>query len=434
MRLALLASAVLLCACGDNFADVTLAIQAVPTSMFQAPASTWWGHNMSKIVRDGEVVYIGVVEDDTVLQPGQPPATAMFNLYRSDGGAAFVKVASALTYRPGNVLVDSHGGIHMMVFEATDPTVNNALGKLVHYAYPSARNNVFTDGTSEIVVHDAPDTGFETVNIRVGAAIADNDDMAVAYGLVSYLDTWQHAEVFYVFDHVSGTWTEHVKHDTPHEFYYPYVAFDSAGAAYAFSVQDDYHDVGGRRYNTYLSADLFRCANGVVDETTIIDRNNDPLALAGREFIVEQSDIFVDSTGVVHVIYKEKLDPDNASYFSHFEHCAGAFGDMQCEPLDAWAAKGTNWGRMFEINGALYAILSSWNEHFITKLGTQTILPLDIDAPHGTYAYLAAPRGGTNVDEDVIDLYMVSGASDAYPGATSVHVSMRKDEVVALFP
>jgi hypothetical protein len=414
--------------------DALVNASPVVTSQYHQPASTWWGHNMSKLVRDGSFVYIGIVENDSRLQAdASPRANASFNLYGKEDGGSFSLLATVPASRPGNVLLDSRGGLHLIVFEATDPATNDSAGRLVHYEFSAARsgdfrNPVATNITDERVPSD------QSPNIRVGAAIADNDDMAVAFGVPSFRATGDRAQFAYVFDSETRIWTERSVQPVDHEFYYPYVAFDASGAALALSVMDDYNLVGDDVINTYYRIDLFRFRDDSVDEKVLVDYTSHPLAQNYvRPQLVEQSDLFVDVSGTIHAIYKEKLDPASDSIFSDLVYCAGGFDVLECRSMPSWVNANANWARLFEINNELYAFLSSWDSHFVTKLGSGRVVKLDVTTETGVYPYVDAARGGTDRDADAVDVYLVSGSSIAYPGATSIVITLKKDDIARLF-
>jgi hypothetical protein len=399
----------------------------LPTSAFHSPASSWWGYNMSKIVRDGDVVLISVVLGDEALQPdADPRANAECHILRSVAGGPFESVAWAPCSRPANLLLGPEGTVNLIAFEATEPEINDSLGSIFHYAYPNAREEDWQTVEKRTVVAHASGEP-ETANIRVGASITPEGRMAVAFGLSHVVGTGHSAVVLHRFDPAEQTWSGEMFSPVDHEFYYPFVVFGADDAVYSLHVMDDYNDVGGVVFNTYYRADLYRWGE-TVGERTLVDHTDEAPNFPDRHHLVEQSDLFVDAAGTLHALIKARLHPTN-DWANTFVHCQGAFDTMTCAPLESPALDNANWVRLFEIDGVLHALISTWDRHHIVNLATGGSALLDVPVLDGTYPYLAAPRGGTSQGVSTLDIFFVSGASDTYPGAVAHHVSVGHDDI-----
>ncbi len=59
-------------------------------------------------------------------------------LYTKKGDGNWVSGAGLPASRPGNILIDSSCALHALVFEATDVSINDSHGKLMHYKLSGA--------------------------------------------------------------------------------------------------------------------------------------------------------------------------------------------------------------------------------------------------------------------------------------------------------
>ncbi len=105
--------------------------ERIPGSRNHSPDGTWWGYNQTKIARYGDIVFMFVVENDD-----DPATESSFVVYKKEGDGPWVPGARFPTSRPGNILVDSKGGLHAFVFDPFDVLANDSSGSLEHY-YPT---------------------------------------------------------------------------------------------------------------------------------------------------------------------------------------------------------------------------------------------------------------------------------------------------------
>ncbi len=149
--------------------SVSVFSEQIPGSKNHGPNGTWWGYNQSKIVRYGSTVYMYVVENENIDNNPNPNATnpSKIAIYRKDGDGGWQKGARLNTSRPGNILIDSQGIVHLIVFEPTYTlsTENGSYGRLKHYWFPNCKTGDITSFQQEIIVDNDGVSQGETVNI-----------------------------------------------------------------------------------------------------------------------------------------------------------------------------------------------------------------------------------------------------------------------------
>ena len=89
-----------------------LFIEQIPGSLNHSPDGTWWGYKQSKIARIGDTVFMFVIENDNY-----PSTESQFVLYKKLNDRPWEPGARHPTSRPGNIVVDSKGGLHALVFD-----------------------------------------------------------------------------------------------------------------------------------------------------------------------------------------------------------------------------------------------------------------------------------------------------------------------------
>lgn len=402
----------------------SMTVTQLPSSTTQHPNSTWWGYNMSKIVRYGTNIYYGIIEDDT----GAQNTNGNFKIYKKPDGGSPVLVASISTSRPGNVLIDHLGQLHAIMFQAHTVSINDSIGSLVHYQY----NNVETDNFTEsirTVVNEATNPNQEVVNIRLGATTNNQGHLAVAHGLVYDPDNGTKAEYLYT-KSPSGSWVTNKVTGLAHEFYYPFVVYTDAGKASLLPVQDDYV-AGSPPVNRYYIVPYMTFESGNWNSVTFADYSNDPLAVGDQEpQLVEQSELFERTSGDLVAVYNDK----RASLSEFRVRTISASGTVSSESTLNWAT-GMNWVRAFEIDGELYYLAVSWDSAYIAKASTGTAKRINLPGmKEGVYPYTSAGRGGSSRNAlTTIDFLMISGSSDAYPSPGTQLYQIPKQSIKNLF-
>ena len=96
--------------------EINFFYEKIPMSKFHSPDATWWGYNQTKIARFGDYVFMYVINN----QDNDNKTLSSLQIYKKYKDNAWEKGASFPTSRPGNILLDSNGGLHTFVFEPTD--------------------------------------------------------------------------------------------------------------------------------------------------------------------------------------------------------------------------------------------------------------------------------------------------------------------------
>ena len=387
--------------------------ERLPGSLNHAPDGTWWGYNMTKIARYGDKVFTYVIENDN-----DATTLSKFRIYIKEETAAWRAGVGFDTSRPGNILVDSAGVLHAFVFAPNNLAASDSLGKLIHYSFPHSASGNITDFNTELAI--ANDGSYEAVNIRVGAAIDAADTMAVAFG--HWNESQVMTETLYM-KKKKGAWTRSVAGtNLGHAFYYAFVLVD--GETFSLlPIQDD--QVATGEPNIYQVLPFFHFDGKFWKHETLADLRHTPLA-SSRRGLLEQSELFQDSAGSIHAIYKEKLDPAAAWRVTAFKHLTRSTdgqwhtASVDCGGLDL------NWLKLVEINGQIYYLGVSYDALYIFKDGAQ---PRKVRVPGmitGAYLYLASPRTGTRDVESCVDIVLWSGRSADYPNGPGLYVRLPK--------
>jgi len=395
--------------------------EQIPGSKNHGPNGTWWGYNQSKIVRYGTTVYMYVVENENLDNNPNPNAAnpSKIAIYRKDGEGSWQRGAQFNTSRPGNILIDSQGIVHLIVFEPTytNPSENGSYGRLKHYWFPNCKTGDINTYQEEIIVDNDGATQGETVNIRVGASIGANDMIAVSYGLVK-----KHVVCYKEKNGIKWI-QEFAGIGLGSDFYYPYVAVTDFGIS-ILAVQDDW--TGANQPTLYQKSRYFEKRNGSWINHDVINLQNHPLAQTRPE-LVDNSDLYVDANGLVNIIYLSKIDPGDKyrNSFVQGTRNGNVWNNVDIPITDSK----TNWIRMFEVAGQMYYICTTWDRVYIKKGLNGEYKRLDIPKIKGIYPYLASPRGGTKSSENYIDLLLLCGGSDSYPNAKNYYVRIAKSEL-----
>jgi len=404
--------------------SVAVFSEQIPGSKNHGPNGTWWGYNQSKIVRYGSTVYMYVVENENIDNNPNPNATnpSKIAIYRKEGEGAWQKGTSFNTSRPGNILMDSEGIVHLIVFEPTYtlPSENGSYGRLKHYWFPNCKTGDITSFQQEVIVDNDGFSQGETVNIRVGASIGADDLIAVSYGLnKSHI-------VRYKEKNGIKWWQESAGTALGSDYYYPYVVVTDFGIG-ILAVQDDW--VGPNLPNLYQKSRYFEKRSGSWTSSDIINLQSHSLAQT-RPQLVDNSDIYQDAGKLVSTIYLTKLNPSD-KYQNSFIHGTRSGNAWTNQTLTTTDEK-TNWVRMIEVGGQMYYICTTWDKVYIKKGVSGEYKRLNVPKIEGIYPYLAAPRSGTKPSESYIDLLLLCGSSDSYPNAKNYYVRIAKSELAKI--
>jgi len=411
--------------------EIEIFYEEIPGSKYHSPNATFWGDNMSKIVRYGNRVFMGVMDNENVAD-GPPNATnpSKFCIYKKEGDNQWEKGAELNAFVPGNLLIDSIGVLHAIVFEPTYTTDSGHWGKLIHYWFSNSNAGNIIDYEQEIIIDNDGITDGETVNPRVGAAIGYNDTLAIGFGL--YTSDKGHTEQLYFKGKNDATWTKHVAdQDLGHNFYYPYVLVNNDDGFHILAIQDDFKDdYSGPYPYIYQIIQYFEFKDSSWISEIIADFTDHDLAPT-RLQLLEHSDIFQDSTGKIHLIWASRTDPDNPwkAFFTHeIQQDNGSWNSYSISFSD----ENISWIRIIELDGELYYFCVTWDRLYLQKGDTGQLVELDINGSSGYYLYISAPRGGTREIESVIDILLLNGGSGNYPDAKNYYLRISKSELTKL--
>lgn len=405
--------------------QINLFYEKIPGSKFHSPDGTWWGYNQNKISRFKDYVFTYVIEnsdesDETISQ---------FVIYAKSGDGEWQKGASFPTSRPGNILIDSQGVLHVFVFEPFDVKTNDSRGKIVHYFFPNSALGDITNYQQEIVVDN--DGKSETANIRVGAAIGKDDTMAISFGLTKFNPSYnKQSEHIYSKKPDGEKWHHTFTDGLPHDYYYPF-ALVSEDSVYLLPVQDDFSDDGDPATydNIYQKIMYFEYKNTVWKNMLVADLSSHPLA-AKRPRLLEQEDLFEDTRGNIHILYKEFLDDKESWKATAHKHGIIKNGKLEIQDIKL-DKEDINWVRLFEIEEILYYFVNSWQDYYIGKIGSSKSVKLDIPGATGAYPYIATSKGGTQSAEEYLDIILLAADKRTYKEGKNINLYIRipKEEI-----
>jgi predicted esterase len=406
---------------GDSF---TYSLEKITGSLNHSPDGTWWGYNQSKIVRYGDTVFTYVIQNDN-----DPATESLMTLYKKVGEGPWEQGASMPCSRPGNILIDSKGGLHALVFDPGDILANNSLGSLEYYYFSQAGNGDVDTLIHTTVIPSPGDNGNETVNIRIGASIGLDDTIALAFGLGT-------TEQFYYKKKSATEWYHFIAGENlGHNFYYPYPLVTDDGYA-ILAIQDDYVEIDGQAHNPYHIAAYFQGNEHGWSHEYLLDNTQSSQALTHSQWqTVDISDLYLDTAGDIHVVLQDRV----AEKWLHYRK-ASADSDWTITTIDTGSWKGINWMRLIEIEGNLYYFMNSWNQVRLMNSNTKKMVKLDLESlagkrqVEGMYSYIASPRTGTSAASEFVDILLLNGDAGAYPNGPNYYLKIAKDYFLQELP
>ena len=396
-----------------------LFIEQIPGSLNHSPDATWWGYNQSKIARIGDIVFMFVVENDN-----DPSTESRFVIYKKEGEGGWQSGAVFPTSRPGNIVVDSKGGLHAFVFDPLDVLENDSLGTLEHYHFPDAYLGNISDYQHERVIDNDGRSG-ETVNIRTGVSIGPDDSIAVAFGLTEGNGFRGHTEQVHYKGAGDDGWARLIAGENlGHDFYYSFPLVTDFGLT-VLAIQDDPPDTGDG--NFYQIASYFEYVDNTWSQRLLVDNTGHPDA-ASRPRLVEISDNYQDTAGNIHLLV---VDHGSEEY-RHFVRDVNGAWTVKVVPRAY--QEGVNWIRLIEVNGEVYYLAATWNRVLAMKESGDRFVSLDLQSKdvEGIYLYVSAPRTGTSPDSAYIDMLLLNGSSETYPNGRNHYLRVSKQYLADL--
>lgn len=394
--------------------------EKIPGSKFHSPDGTWWGYNQSKIVRYKDKIFSSYIDNDDSNK-----TTSRFVILKKDGDSPWEEGANFPTSRPGNLLIDSKGVLHAFVFEPFNVLENDSRGRILHYWFPDAPlGGDIKNYQKELVVDN--DGKSETANIRVGAAIGEDDTMAISFGLTKFNPQYkEQSEQIYYKKPTEDKWNHIFIDGLPHDYFYPFTLV-SGNTFYLLTIQDDF--AGANNPNIYQKIMYLEYANGRWKNQLVADLSKHPLAKE-RARMLEQEDLYKDKNGQIHILYKEFLNPDASYVATTHHHLIGSFGNFKDQILKFDVA-GLNWIRLVDVEGSLYYLASSFDGLYIGKAGGEKLTEISIPSEaKGFYPYVATPKNGTK-ENKYIDVILLGSDQKLFQEnkSTNYYIRIPKSE------
>lgn len=380
----------------------TVFSEKIKGSKFHSPDATWWGYNQSKIVRHKDLVFTYYIDNDD----DKNTTSSRFVVMKKDGDSPWEEGAMFPTSRPGNLLIDSKGVLHAFVFEPFDVVKNDSWGKILHYYFPNSVLGDIKNFQKEIIVDN--DGKSETANIRVGAAIGEDDTMAISFGLTkNNLSYNEQSEHIYFKKPDEEKWNHTFTDGLPHDYYYPFTLV-SGNNFYILPVQDDYNGPGTTNApypNIYQKILFMQIQNGKWSQELVADLSNHELAKK-RPRLLEQEDLFEDKDGNIHITYKEFLDEKNDFAATVHWHVTGKPGNWKKEQINL-EKPGVNWVRFVEVDGNLYYLITTFGEIFISRVDNNKLIKINVlEDAKNNYPYVSTPKSGST-KSDFVDILLL---------------------------
>lgn len=399
--------------------------EKIQGSKFHSPDATWWGYNQNKIVRLQDKVFSYYIDNDDENNK----TLSKFVILKKDGDKAWEEGAMFPTSRPGNILIDSKGVLHAFVFEPFDVETNDSIGRIIHYYFPNSVSGDIKNYKQDIVVDN--DGKSETANIRVGAAIGEDDTMAISFGLTKFNPSYiEQSEHIYFKKPSEENWNHIFTDGLTHDYYYPFTLV-SGNSFYLLPVQDDYNGSGtpSNPYpNIYQKILFMEVKDGIWKNEMIVDLSSHKMAKS-RPRLLEQEDLFVDKNGNIHIIYKEFLDPDKSFAATAHWHLSGKPGASWKSEKINLEKMGVNWVRLIEVNGGLYYIITTFGEVFLSPVENVKFSRVELPADaKGMYPYVSTSKGGST-ESEFVDLLLLGADQKLYQEGSQANYYVRIPKV-----
>ena len=377
----------------------------IPSRFNRTQNGAWWGSNIIKIVRGNNMLFTYAMDKDIV------PTTTHLYSKRDNGtwneGEAF-KVS-----RPPNILIDSNGYIHLIGHQPFDDDLNNDWKGRLFYVKFDTPHSVSGAYSFEYITPDWRENSDITTyaTYYCGAAIGSDDVIVVVYNTSEALEA-PHSLSARIYDPVSGNWDyDIVTSDDSVRLAYPHVAI-TEDYFHVLAVEDDYDpdlDSTGYAFRYGFSKHFQRARNETTwEESILVDFNNTLTDIEISKIFLDNSDLYVDSTGNIQVLIKYQKDGGAPHVYQYTKPESGTTWVSEQVRTDQH-----NWGRFWENEeGQLFVVLSSWS-------GNLTLLPqgedksitisnMENEDKQDPTPFVANTRGGTSRSSK-LDIVVFSG-------------------------
>ena len=391
--------------------------EKIPGSKFHSPegglsVGTWWGYNQSKIVRFRDTVFTYVIENDNKLG-----TKSLMALYKKKGNGTWTKGASLPCSVPGNILVDSNGGLHVLVHEPENAYKSSSNGSLEYYYFKEAGRGNIDSYLHETIIYKSH--GKETVNKRIGASISPQNEIVLAFGLGT-------SEYLYSKKVDTNKWKKmRAGANLGHNFYYPYPIITPSGYS-ILAIQDDYVIHKGQAKNPYHIAIYFENTGNKWSHEYLLDNTKSQQAVDKTEWkTVDISDIYYDNANNIHVIVRDRVKD---KWFHYTKELGKKTWDIKVLKTKS----NLKWIRIIELKRKVFYLLTSSREIFLMSAKNNRTFQLINEnfKSRGIYPYIASSKNGTTDNSDFLDILILNGSSKSYPDAPNYYLKISKDFIL----
>ena len=389
--------------------------EKIPGSKFHSPkgntsSGTWWGHNQSKIIRFENTVFTYVVEN-------QKGKISNLTLYKKNGSNQWQRGTSVPCTAPGNILIDSNGGLHLLVHQPENTQSSGSEGSLEYYYFENAGAGDISNFKKKTVIYRG--NGKEKVNKRIGASISPQNEIVLAFGLGT-------SEYLYSKKADTNKWKKmRAGVNLGHNFYYPYPIVTPSGYS-ILAIQDDYVIHKGQAKNPYHIAIYFENMKGKWSHEYLLDNTKSQQAISKTKWrTINISDIYFDKNNNIHVIFKDHVK-------GKWLHYKKKLGETNWKKKAIKANAKINWVRIIELNGKIFYSLASWRQIFLMNSENSKTLELRASSLkiEGIYPYIASSKNGSSEKSQFLDMLILNGSSKSYPDAPNYYLKISKSWVL----
>lgn len=371
---------------------------------------TWWGYNQSKLMRLDDVVFTYYVDNSDQVNGVaniNNPNLVVLTMINNNGDV--IEFDTLPSSRPANILVDkSRKLVYAIVVEPTMTNDNGSTGKLVVYTY-------FFDGVEPIFLErntivDHNGSELETVNIRIGATIDDDGNIAIVYGLADASYTF--SMVVQLYDVENDLWYEEsvYMNGVKEPNFYPDIAMKSLNDFVIVAVQDNCVDYNGSCAYLYLRYFIYQDGlwqYDILDDYRDYDNKSDKLTL------VEHTEVYLDSEGIYHLVWRS-MAGEQLFHHVHIDE------NKQLISRELIIHKDINWLRIVEVDHIKYFIGHGNNRTQIIDFETLEVLHNDQSTQiDGAYFYVFS-------DGTQIDCLLLNGNSSTYGDQDDEYISYKR--------